>query len=733
MVKGKSHPHKTKSSDASSFVNPRKCGSHPTRKSQFERHHKKVNKYQLNINSPKINWEKNVSKKKKLKPLKAFYIHPTKDINKMKINELKEFAHKFDLNPEINFKILSYLKKNSPKEYNKYIPKYKYTLNFKDALELKCFDEKEIILMMKEYNNNIYNFNIGLPQIKANENIISFSKIRLFNLFFYLQDKDILQSNYDDILKNILSYSIPQTLIFKIPNNFGNYELKYYTYLLLFINLLVPGNNKDIDSNNESKDFTSSLSKEIFFNFDIQEKVELIKVNLNEFEKRKKILKEYVKGFNTDDNNTTKKSFKMKKKKNDDGYFIDKIHIFQTLRENIIEIIKLDDEKEIIDRIKFISYLLLFKKKNQTYFDKLSNCLRIKDSSKNINYNNICYLVNKGKEQLINENYAISNIDIKFSSNNNNPFNFKAYYYLFPDLLKKNIIQNDKDLFDSFKNYLKMIYTSPIIKDIFYLTSEFQEFMFPFDDNDILEEMFEYTIFLPFPNDSLLGFTEKEIPEILISAVLKEEKPMANDFSKMVCQLSQILNTCLHEHIKHYIKALIFYNSFHLGITKRINSNLNEIDEERKLINSILFKNKNNYKSLSLDGGEKAEVFLYGNVLNIINFRQSLELFKPKNWEKTIPEHIENFNKNKISDNKLEFLLLKQITQDDNLCDFYKILAKKFRENVHKKNENKIIYDNSACAKIDRANFIEGEKEGDIIYNYSDFIKIEKTERDSTW
>ena len=45
-----------------------------------------------------------------------------------------------------------------------------------------------------------------------------------------------------------------------------------------------------------------------------------------------------------------------------------------------------------------------------------------------------------------------------------------------------------------------------------------------------------------------------------------------------------------------------------------------------------------------MDGGEKAEVFMYGNLLKKIYFEQALELFKNNNWDKTIPEHILTFN-----------------------------------------------------------------------------------------
>ena len=44
-----------------------------------------------------------------------------------------------------------------------------------------------------------------------------------------------------------------------------------------------------------------------------------------------------------------------------------------------------------------------------------------------------------------------------------------------------------------------------------------------------------------------------------------------------------------------------------------------------------------------MDGGEKAEVLLYGNVLKNIYFGQALELFKYDIWQKSIPEHIQNF------------------------------------------------------------------------------------------
>ena len=73
----------------------------------------------------------------------------------MNIKDLKEFAHKFDINADINYLLLLHLQKKEPKEFNKYIQKYKYTLHFKDAIKLKCFNNDYIMNTFNEYNNNV--------------------------------------------------------------------------------------------------------------------------------------------------------------------------------------------------------------------------------------------------------------------------------------------------------------------------------------------------------------------------------------------------------------------------------------------------------------------------------------------------------------------------------------------------------------------------------------------------
>ena len=215
--------------------------------------------------------EINKCKRIKLKSLRSLFIQPTKDIKTMDINELKEFAHKFDINPDINYQLLSHLKRCETEIYNKYISKYKYTLNFKDALKLNCFEKRYILNTLDEYNKNMKNYQLKEGIIDSIEKITSFSRLKLFNLLFFLQSQEIIEMKVEELEKYILSFSIKETLAFKIPNNYGNLELKYYSLLTIIINLLFQKIEGDNNSQFE-QDLNSVFDKEIYFDFKYQAK-----------------------------------------------------------------------------------------------------------------------------------------------------------------------------------------------------------------------------------------------------------------------------------------------------------------------------------------------------------------------------------------------------------------------------------------------------------------------------
>ena len=138
---------------------------------------------------------------------------------------------------------------------------------------------------------------------------------------------------------------------------------------------------------------------------------------------------------------------------------------------------------------------------------------------------------------------------------------------------------------------------------------------------------------------------------------------------------------------------------------------------------------------VQLDDGQKADVLLYGHILKEITFSQSLELFKLSNWNKTIPQHIENFNKkankNQNTISELEFLKLEEIEGDNDLCEFYKILSKKFTKYVSFSDE--IIYDYSSFSKRSFDNEIVEGKKGYIIYDTNCCVDYHMDIKDTTY
>ena len=708
---------------------PRKKGSNNDEREK-KRKGKKNNSAPKNLSA--ISEEKKeFSVKKKLIPLKKLNINPKKAIDKMDINEIKEFASQFDLNPIINNKLLNYLKNNSKDDYIIFIKKYKYTLDFKDALKLDCFKKEEIDFIKKEFSENVKKFKLNV----YDKDINSLSKLKLFNMFFFLLKEKCID-NFESIYTKIISYSIPISLIFKVPNRFGNIELNLYTYLSVFINFFTAEirKYKDQTSKKEENQDNDISYEEIYFNWDNSIKGEEKKIDLTEFNQRKKRFEEYINNNYIEEKESSKSKNINKSLIKGRDLFIkmkEKIFRFKLFKEEIIEMFNVPDDK-ILEKIKFIYYCLLFPSKGLVDILSLySKCLREKPYSQEeiASKDTFISYCNAIDQNCKNNNYklfTIENLDNNFDSTINNPFNYNSKYYKFPILLKKNILDNDQEIKEAFINYLKYIYSSNIIKDIFYLCPEFNDFIYPLEDDEIFNELIEYTIFIPLEGDDLHGYTQKEIPEVLISVKLDENFPQEVDISKIVCELSQILNTCIHEQFKHYIKSLIFYNSFRFNLKKRIDSDLYNYGNEERYIKGILSITKNKNKYYEIDGGHKAEIYLYGSILNQIYFPQALELFKKSNWNKEIHDHIISFNNvNKKSKDQYQYFSLKQIEFNNDLCEFFRIFIKKFI-NIVGEEKYGIVFDNNASASRKSNNNIDIGTKNQIKFDYYCYINIKR-------
>ena len=177
-------------------------------------------------------------------------------------------------------------------------------------------------------------------------------------------------------------------------------------------------------------------------------------------------------------------------------------------------------------------------------------------------------MFNDNHNQLIIKNIKIEE---NFFENIENPFIDDNYlYFSFPGLLHKSFLEFDEEIYDSFLDFLKYIYKSNLLNDIYYLCPEFSDFEYPLKNDAILKEMFENTFFIPCESKKLYGYTQKNLISVFIPVNINNEN--SNLLEKFIIKLSFILNTTIHEQLKHYIKSLIFFNSFRYGGNKYIES-----------------------------------------------------------------------------------------------------------------------------------------------------------------
>ena len=660
------------------------------------------------IKLKKVKNEKRKFKEKKIvvsfKKLNTIIDEET--IKNSSFEDLKIISSNFDINPIVNFKLLSILKQKSKEEYNKYISKYKYTLNYKDAKKLKCFsnDEKDILKELKS------NYKDKIPEIN------SLSKIKLFSFLFYINNLECnfshTENNYyknitEKIKEKIISFSSEKDLNFKIPNNYGNYELQYYTYLNLFVNYF----SEKLDQkrkNKESIDIKENIneSNELFFDWDKRSYGNKEIIDITEFELNKNKLKEFIEesihknkkknknGINIEKSND--KSNKINKNEEQRKYrkilcnFIDRnVKKLKKFEKEIYYLFKqeINDEK-IIKNIEFIYYYLLFTKEGCELYNSYPNCLLNNPSIKNDKYIDRFYqfaLINNknSKESIKNDELTFYNLDSFFENKKDNPFCNRAKYFNYPTLLKKNIFQTNQDIYNNFKESLKNIYKSKLLEEIFYLIPEFNEFKYPLKDEEILNEMIENTIFLPYDQEELHGYTQKQFSKIYISTNIFQKEYSKEDISKIVVDIGFLFNTLIYEQFNNYLKVLLYYNSFRFREKKRLCKGSSEYKQNQFFIDnlSIIFsKYKNMIIKPIIDRGYMTEVYLYGIILYKLSFSEALKMHDKSTWNLSVLEHLKEFNKNNKAILKVHDENLDNILKNKNLSNFIKDIFIQFNK-----------------------------------------------------
>ena len=618
--------------------------------------------------------------------------------------------------------------------------------------------------IIEEYNKNNKE---NIKEIKI------LSKYKLFNFLYYIinlkrKTKHFEVSDYqnslDEIKEKIMLYSSHVDLIFKIPNNYGNFELQYYTYLELFIDYFSKKLDPKNDDNNDSSfDLDNDAIKQIYFDWDDKCVGKKETINIKEFEDKKeeliKFIEESVAKLENESGNIIQ--METEKGKEEDNkidkninliYENDPINIYlyffsyhqaklKKYEEEINYLFKNEnDDNKILKCVEFIYYYLLFtKEKNFNIYDSYPYCLNYTPSTKNelhsYNFKDCTWKINLN--DINKEDLVFYNLDADFRKEKDNPFANKAKYYKYPYLLKKNIFQENQEISEHFKNLLRDIYSSKLLEEIYYLTPEFKDFKYPLSDKKILEEMIENTTFLPFGNEKLHGYTQKQFfPEF-----------KKDEISKIIINISLKLNTMIHEQFKHYIKALLHYNSFRFRKHFRLDSDLSGYQEEKYYIDNIQkIYSKNKNKTIIkpiVDGGSRAEIYLYGSILDRLYLEEAINMFDLSTWKLSVKDHLEIFNKNNIPKIMNKTYNLNEIKGNSTMNNFLKDLfiqytifyklksinlyyhetllgSGKSDENNNSMNNDEFFLDYSICLQNTKVNVPDTETDKKLFYLFED-------------
>ena len=639
--------------------------------------------------------EHQIIKKKRCIPLNELNKYPNKNID-ITEESLKKYVSYFDLDPKINFQVFQLID-----SYKKYLNKYKYTLDYDDAKKLGCFEDVNENDLIKSINSEISNLNI---KDKSITKIESLSKSKLIKFLLYLLNIELIKENFESTINEIKLYKLEYSLIFKVPIYFGNNELKYYFFYELFVEFFLynyEGGNKS----SKRKVIFNSKKTEYFPTIET-ENSEYTEIDLTEFEKRKKDLLDYVyfkkekniqKNIEKDKNESIEldedKENEEKEKIKNKSYvtFAKKLEYFKFYKKVIINIFFQGyRDEEILEKIKFLYFYMIFEiKNNKDPNKKFLNSFYKKNDELDIKKFNkfeqkIKDLFKGDHNQLVITNIKLEHI---FFENIENPFIENNYlYFSFPFLFHKSFLEYDEEIYKDFLDFLKYIYQSPLISDIFYLCSEFSEFEYPLKNEDILDEMLKNTFFIPCESKKLYGYTQKNLISIFIPINISDEK--SNFLEKFIIKLGFILNTTVHEQLKHYVKALLFFNSFRFGENIHIESDEDLDNEENQYLEGLMMKKKMSKKNnlMGKDGGHRTEILLYGEVLERLTSLQGLKMFYYSTWDTSIKEHFLKFknNYNQKGEAKsgnilpINYLNLNEIFNDKDVCPFLKKILRKF-------------------------------------------------------
>ena len=215
-----------------------------------------------------------------------------------------------------------------------------------------------------------------------------------------------------------------------------------------------------------------------------------------------------------------------------------------------------------------------------------------------------------------------------------------------------NFINKNENLKKEFMNHIKKIIRSPYVKNIYKdIETRFDTNDYIYDSEEILNEVFQYIHFFPFPFEDVFGFANKGSLDIFISMYDENCLDLFDMLGKLYANCNDIIHELFHISPVYYINNSEIKNfaDYYSNVPSKKKKEYIQIQNNfLKEINSLdkRIKNEND-----IDLGDSIEIEIYGFCLKDFNLYNTLNLLMENTWYKE--EKIKIFREDIIKGSKL--------------------------------------------------------------------------------
>ena len=535
----------------------------------------------------------------------------TEDWKSKQTPDLIKYCESIGINAESNYELLTKLVIIDFDLFLKYYSKYQFTLEIRQRKEIqKLIKDFELSSMIK--NNFIKS---DLKSIRE-----LFLKVCDLIINIKLNEKDCLKKLKNEIIS--IGVFIEDDLDFLFPVNFGNIELKFNKLIIDVLFFIFGKNMGKINSlENNKKD--------------------LIKTKISLFKKMKLF---FQKSGLYDDETLFKIS----------DYLINCYYIYfevdDSLKnfDNLEKIItcclpfELDTAVNFIEKYKYFSYDVEIKIENIT-LNKYYTSNLTKDSKIKLSFDKKIIEV---KAEDVNWNLK-HNMFFQLLKSDNFTFCFR-----FPKLSEINYIYINNDIRNNYKALFRKILKSKIMEQCMNIDSDTNNFNYPFNDDNIIQELEDHTLFVPFPAKKFYGYSDKKSFTIFLNSYIN-----TSDLKSIFIDFDNLLKSEFHE-IKNIYRLYMHINDSKISLrTPEIKRKTLLTNEFLKNNLPLLNENKNNLEEIykerlisknendSLDYGDILEFAMNGDKQEVFFIKGSLFRLTEKNWEKEPKEFFDLYFK----------------------------------------------------------------------------------------